>query len=107
MDPTNGVPYYVLIVGIAVADSVRVSAQFDLQWAVGRLHFEKAAEYRTYADKVVDYEKGEAPERRKGWRCGFRAIRSMGRRRALRYVGPEFLGSTARRRADRQDQGFA
>jgi hypothetical protein len=65
VSPRKGVPYYMLIVGPPGRIGFDFQAQFDLQWAVGRLHFDNVADYDAYARKVVDYEKGLAPKRRK------------------------------------------
>ncbi len=60
-DPTKGVPYYLLIVGSPEKISFEFQQEFDLQWAVGRLYFDNVQDYAAYAEKVVAYEKGQAP----------------------------------------------
>jgi hypothetical protein len=59
--PRRGVPFYLLMVGSPQRIPFEFQAQFDLQWAVGRLHFDKVADYASYAQKVVDYEQGAGP----------------------------------------------
>jgi hypothetical protein len=59
--PRRGVPFYLLIVGSPQRIPFEFQAQFDLQWAVGRLHFDKVADYASYAQKVVEYEQGSGP----------------------------------------------
>ena len=61
--PRRGVPFYLLIVGSPQRIPFEFQAQFDLQWAVGRLHFDKLDDYASYAEKVVAYERGSAPVR--------------------------------------------
>jgi hypothetical protein len=63
--PRRGVPYYVLIVGSPARIPIEFQAQLDLQWAVGRLHFDAVEDYAAYAEKLVAYEKGLAPPQRK------------------------------------------
>lgn len=62
VDPKDGVPLYLLLVG----DPARIPFEFqyllDLHWSAGRLQFDTAQEYRDYADKVVTYEKLEAAQ---------------------------------------------
>ena len=65
VSPRKGVPYYLLVVGPPSRISFEFQAQFDLQWAVGRLHFDNVADYDAYARRLVEYEKGQAPKRRK------------------------------------------
>ena len=56
VDPQLGVPYYILIVG--PPDEIPFEFQYalDLYWAVGRLWFPTADEFRQYADSVIRYE---------------------------------------------------
>ncbi|MDQ1473572.1 MAG: hypothetical protein QOJ99_5052 [Bryobacterales bacterium] len=56
VDPRKGVPYYLLIVGTLERIPFEFQTLFDLQWAVGRLHFDDIADYGRYAQKVVAYE---------------------------------------------------
>jgi hypothetical protein len=61
VDPQNGVPYYVLIVG--PPDEIPFEFQYglDLYWAVGRVWFPTAQEFRNYAEAVIQYETMKAP----------------------------------------------
>jgi hypothetical protein len=54
--PSLGVPYYVLIV--APPDEISFEFQYalDVFWAVGRIWFPEADDFRQYAESVVRYE---------------------------------------------------
>ncbi len=56
VDPTQGVPYYLLIVGSLERISLEFQALLKMQFAVGRLYFDDLADYGRYANAVVQYE---------------------------------------------------
>lgn len=61
VDPLNGVPYYLLLVGSPQEIPFAFQYTLDIYWAVGRLHFPTVDAYRSYAERVVAYEGAAAP----------------------------------------------
>jgi hypothetical protein len=60
VDPTLGVPYYLLLVGKPNEIPFEFQYELDLYWGVGRVDFEELDDFRSYAESVVRSEKRNA-----------------------------------------------
>ena len=60
IDPDDGVPYYLVIVGPPTEVSFEFQYSLDLSAAVGRIDFPTLEEYKAYATSVVRFERDAA-----------------------------------------------
>ena len=67
VDPENGVPFYLLLVGPPDEMPFEFQYSLDIYWAAGRLWFDTPDEFRRYAESVVAYEtRPTVPTSRRG-----------------------------------------
>jgi hypothetical protein len=65
VDPTLGVPYYLVLAGSPEQIPFEFQYTLDIYWGTGRLHFTSTDGFRRYADRVVAYEQmATVPQRR-------------------------------------------
>lgn len=65
VEPSNGVPLYLLLVGSPEEIPFEFQYSLDGLWNVGRLDFDTPAQYAAYADHVMAYEKAAQVTTRK------------------------------------------
>ncbi len=56
----NKVPYYILLVGSPERIPFQFGQNLDVEYAVGRLHFDGVDDYSRYVRSVIDYETGDS-----------------------------------------------
>ncbi len=94
--PMKGVPFYLMMVGGPDRISFEFQQQMDLQWAVGRLCFDRVEDYASYAEKVVAYEKGQAAARSRGAALWMpRNKLDLSTPLLAGTIAPDFLGQTS------------
>ncbi len=93
VNPRKGVPFYLLLVGSPKQITFDFQAQFDLQWAVGRLCFDEIEDYASYAKNVVAYETAQQLSQKRRTAVWMpRNPLDLATPMLAGAMGPEFLG---------------
>ena len=63
VDPSQGVPYYLLLVGPPAEIPFEFQYDLDTYFAVGRISFDSPHEYVPYANNIVEFEKNAGQQK--------------------------------------------